>query len=163
MTRLNTSSTSDPDNSVTSPKGMLWKWSLALTASVFILITWQCRSALRQGRTLADPAVQDFHRELNEGQYEQIYRAADSGLAGEGRHDALIKFLEGVHTKLGEAGVARQLSIRVSATTFGSSIIAQYDTTYTRGSAIETFTWVKKDGNLKLHGYDIRSNALVAY
>lgn len=111
---------------------------------------------------MAGPAVQDFHRNLNAGQYEQIYLGADAGLAGDGGHDELIKFLEGVHTKLGDAGAASQLSIRVSATTFGSSIIAQYNTTYTRGSAIETFTWVKKNGNLKLYGYDIRSNALVA-
>ena len=141
---------------------MLWKWSLALTGVLLAFLLWQCGSALRQGQTLAGPAVKEFHRELNAGQYDEIYRKADQGLAGEDKHDELVKFLQGVHTKLGDASVATQINIRVNATTFGSSIVAQYNTTFARGAAVETFTWVKRSGTLKLYGYDIRSNALVA-
>jgi hypothetical protein len=142
-------------------KRVLWIWALALLTLISTLLEWQCSSAVRQGQTLADPAVQEFHKKLNAGQYEKIYTEADEGLAGEGRHDELVRFLAGVHTKLGDAGVATQINIRVDATTFGSSVVAQYNTAFARGSAVETFTWVKRNGTLKLYGYDIRSNALV--
>ena len=140
---------------------VLWKGSFAITVLVLIVLAWRCGSVLHQGRALADSAVGDFHMKLNAGQYEEIYREADEGLAGEERHDELVKFLEGVHTKLGNAGVASQVNMRVNASTFGSSVVAQYNTNFDRGSAVETFTWVKRDGTLKLYGYDIRSNALV--
>jgi hypothetical protein len=143
------------------PKRAWWKWSLALTTLLLIFLMWQCGSALRQGRVLADPAVQEFHKKLNAGQYEEIYREADEGLAEEAKHDELVKFLEGVHARLGDAGITSQLNMRVNATTFGNSVVAQYNTTFARGSAVETFTWTKKGGTLKLLGYHIESNAFV--
>jgi hypothetical protein len=54
---------------------------------------WQCGSALRQGRVLAEPAVQAFHAKLNAGKYEEIYQGADAALTGTGKHDELGKFL----------------------------------------------------------------------
>jgi hypothetical protein len=151
----------DRNNLSIHPKQSLWKWSLALTAVVLIVLVWQCDSTLHRGRALADPAVQEFHQRLNASQYERIYRDADEGFAGVGGHDELVKFLGGVHARLGYAGVANQINMRVNATTFGNSVVAQYDTKFAQGSAVETFTWTMKGGNLKLHGYNIESSALV--
>ena len=75
------------------PKRAWWKWSLALTALLLIYLMWQCGSALRQGRVLAEPAVQPFHAKLNAGKYEEIYQEADAALTGTGKHDELVKFL----------------------------------------------------------------------
>jgi hypothetical protein len=149
-----------PNRLPRQPK-VLWKWSLVLSALVMVVLAWQCGSALHQGHVLADSAVGEFHRRLNAGLYEEICREADEGLAGEARHAELVKFLEGVHNKLGDAGVSSQINMRVNASTFGSSVVAQYNTTFAQGSAVETFTWVKKSNSLRLYGYDIRSNALV--
>lgn len=139
----------------------LWISSLGLTAAVMTLLIWQCSSTFRQGQILADPAVREFHSKLNAGQYEEICNEADPGLAGEAKHAELVHFLEGVHNKLGNAGVSSRISIRVNATTFGGSIVAQYNTAFARGAAVETFTWMKKNSSLRLYAYDIRSNALV--
>ncbi len=151
----------DLSSSPRRTKRGLWNWSLALTAMSLIILAWRCGSALHQGRALADSAVGEFHEKLNAGQYEEIYRGADQELAIETKHEELIRFLERLHSKLGDAGVTTQMNIRVNATTFGSSVVAQYNTTFARGTAVETFTWVEKGGTLKLHGYDIHSNALV--
>jgi len=158
LTALNVSPTS---HSGTRPKSQLWKWSLALTAIVLGFLMWQCGSALRQGRVLADPAVEDFHRQLNAGQYEKIYLDADESFTGEGKHDELVKFLEAVHTKLGNAGATNQANMLVNATTSGTFIVVHYNTTFARGSAVETFTFKKSNGFLKLQGYHIESNALI--
>ena|ERR1700690_2008967 len=143
------------------PKRAWWKWSLALTALLLVFLMWQCGSALRQGRALADPAVHEFHKKINAGRYEEICREADNSLGGIEKRDELIKFLEATHAKLGDAGVSNQLNMRVNATTFGNFVVAQYETTFARGTAVETFTWVKKSGALRLYGYHIESNALV--
>ena len=155
LTKLNLENTPSP------PKRAWWKWSLGLTALFLIYLMWQCGSALRQGRVLAEPAVQTFHAEFNAGQYEEIYQEADAGFTGAGKHDELVKFLAAVHTKLGDAGVTNQVNILVNANTSGTFITTRYDTTFTRGTAVETFTWVKEGGTVKLYGYHIESNALI--
>jgi hypothetical protein len=115
--------------------------SLVLTAALMTLLVWQCSSVFRQGRALADSAVREFHSKLNAGQYEEIYNDADEGLAGETRHVELVKFLGAVHNKLGDAAISNQANMRVNTTTFGNSVVAQYNTTFARGTAVETFTW----------------------
>jgi hypothetical protein len=76
------------------PPRRAWrKWSLGLAALLLICLMWQCGSALRQGRVLAEPAVQAFHAKLNAGKYEEIYQGADAALTGTGKHDELGKFL----------------------------------------------------------------------
>jgi hypothetical protein len=149
------------DYALARPKRAWWKWSLGLTALLLIYLMWQCGSALRQGRVLAEPAVQAFHAKFNAGNYEEIYQEADAGFTGEGKHDELVKFLTAVHTKLGDAGVTNQVNMLVNAATSGTFITTRYDTTFARGKAAETFTWIKKNGTLKLYGYHIEGNALI--
>ena len=143
------------------PRRVLWKWSLAVTGVVLLILMWQCGSAMVQGRKQANTAVQSFHQQLNTEQYEEIYRDADDGFKAGGDHDDLIKFLQAVHKKLGNAVDATQASIRVDRNTHGTFITAWYNTAFTSGSATETFTWVSGTSTLKLYGYHIQSNALI--
>jgi hypothetical protein len=123
---------------------------------------WQCGSALKNGRGLANEAVQHFHQELNSGQYEQIYSEADQGFAQPDKHDELVTFLQAVHTKLGDVRTENLLSIHVGVSTGGGAFITtQYNTAFARGTGVETFIWVKTHGSLRLYGYNIQSNALV--
>jgi hypothetical protein len=77
------------------------------------------------------------------------------------KHDEWVKLLAAVHMKLGDAGVTNQVNMFVNATTSGTFIVTRYDKTFARGTAVETFTWTKKSGNLNLYGYHVESNALV--
>jgi hypothetical protein len=131
------------------------RWGLAVTA-VCLLIMWQCGSGLMRGRKVANEAVKHFHQELNASRYDEIFREADPGLTEGKTEEDLLKFLQTVHTKLGEAGAVSLVSIRVNVTTNGSFTTARYKTTFARGSAVETFTWIGADSALKLYGYDIR-------
>jgi len=74
----------------------------------------------------------------------------------------LVKFLEAIHTKLGNAGAERLLNATVNAGTDGTFVTTEYDTTFAGGSAIETFTWIKKRGALKLYGYNVQSNTFLS-
>jgi hypothetical protein len=113
------------------------------------------------GRALASAAVQEFHLKMNEGSYLELCQGADEGFTQSGSQDEVVKFLEAVHTKLGNAGASTLQNIRVNAMTNGTFLITQYNTAFDRGSAVETFTWKKLNGTLKLYAYNIQSKALV--
>ena len=142
-------------------KHILWKWSIAITVVVLGFSIWQCGSALVAGRGLSNVAVQQFHAQLNEQQYEQIFTEADDGFQRSANKEETIKFLQAVHRKLGNAEQASLTNLTVQATAGGTYVIAAYTTKFERGAGTEKFTWTKKDGQLVLHGYNIQSRALV--
>jgi hypothetical protein len=121
---------------------------------------WQCASALHQGRGLGN-SVRRFHQELNSARYEEICRDSDEGFSRGEKHDELLSILEAVHQKLGDAGFESQINMNVNATTDGTFLTADYNTTFAHGQAIETFTWIKSGGTLKLYGYSVQSKALL--
>jgi hypothetical protein len=143
---------------ITPPKRPLWKWSLALTAVLLLVLMWQCGAGLIQGRRLANTAVRQFHRELNAGRYDKICREADEDFV---KREELTKFLEAVHSKMGNVDSETLMNVRVNATTSGSSITTQFRTTFAQGPATETFTWEKSNGVLRLRGYSIQSSAFL--
>src|SRR5438874_1274948 len=130
------------------PKRVLWRWSVGVTAVVFIFLMWRCGSALVQGRELANTAVRNFHQQLNAEEYEEIYHEADEGFRAGQSHDELMNFLQAVHKKLGNAGDTTQVSIRVDTNTHGTFATTWYNTTFVNGTATEMFTWVNRSGAL---------------
>jgi hypothetical protein len=122
---------------------------------------WQCGSGILQGRSLSKEAVRVFHDDLNNGRYEQIWENGDVGFRGKGTQQELTAFFQAVHRKLGDAGASDLRNISVNATPTGTFITTVYQTTFAKGSATETFTWLKSSGHLKLYGYNIQSMALV--
>jgi hypothetical protein len=145
----------------TPRKRVLWKLSIAATVLVGTLYIWWGGSAVYEGRNLAIAAAREFHLKMNEGDLQELCREADPDFTGSGSQDEPLKVLEAVHTKLGNVGASYLENIRVNATTNGTFIVTQHKTTFDRGSAVETFTWKKSSGILKLYGYNIQSNALV--
>jgi hypothetical protein len=143
------------------PKIIIWKWTLVATALFFAYLMWECGSGLYQGGVQANGAVRHFHQELNDGQYEQICQEAETGFCETTKHDEVTSFLQGVHKKLGNATAESLIGMNVNANTNGTFITTRYNSTFADGSAEETFTWVKSSGKLKLHGYNIQSNAFI--
>lgn len=141
--------------------GKLWKWSLAVTAAVFVFYAWQCGSALVSGPALADAAVRQFHEQLNQGRYPEIMASTDRNLRDEAGHESTATLFSEIHTKLGDAGEANMAHMNAQVGTRGTIIVCQYDTTFARGSAVETFTWKMAGGALQLIDYNIESNAVL--
>lgn len=140
----------------------MWKWSAAITAVVLSLFAWQCGSAFVLGRRSADSQVEQFHHRMNGNQYGQICTNADDGFADEKKCNDFTQLLQVIHEKLGDAKGSGRVNMSVNVSTGGIFVIAQYNSTFAHGSALETFTWAKKKGVLKLYGYHVQSNALVA-
>jgi hypothetical protein len=134
---------------------------LLIPAALLACLLSSCVSTLLHSGDESNQAVRHFHQELNDGQYEQICQEADSGFTQSDTHENLIKFLRGVHTKLGNATGENLIGTNVNATTSGSFIVASYDSTFVAGKAHETFTWARSGTELKLRGYNIQSNAFI--
>lgn len=139
---------------------VLWKWSFLFLLVLVVWGMWQCGSALRMGARLAEPAVQQFHQELDAGQFESICGQAADGFCASGADGETMRFLKGVHEKLGNTGAAKRGGMNVNSTTNGTFLTIQYDTTFALGPAVETFTWIKNGNTLKLYRYNLQSNAL---
>lgn len=146
----------------TPSKRVLWKWSLAITSAALVFLMWQCGSAFVNGRRLANGSVRHFHQQLNTEEYEEIYRSADEGFRAGQNHDQLIRLLQTVHNKLGNASDENRVNMRIDRNSHGTFITAMYKTAFANGMATETFTWTEGNGILKLYGYHIESNALLA-
>jgi hypothetical protein len=143
------------------PRRVLWKWSLVIVAVALLFLLWQCGSALYSGSKLADKAVRRFHAEFNNSEYDEICREGVAELSEGQRHDEFLRVLELVHRKLGSAEAERQINLKVSAGTGGTLLTSKYSTQFVRGRAIETFTWYKSWGTLRLYGYTVQSSALL--
>jgi hypothetical protein len=142
-------------------KRTLLKWSLVATAILLAYFMWQCGSGMSAGARLSDDAVRHFHSQLDSEAYGDILGESDEAFQNSGNRDEIIKFLTGVHSKLGLSRGFTRTNIFVNATTSGTFIRVTYESTFDQGGAVETFTWRKAAGGLKLVSYQITSNIFI--
>jgi hypothetical protein len=143
-------------------KWILLKWSLFATILLFGYFAWQCGSGMNAGARLSDDAVRRFHSQLDSAAYADIVNDSDDAFQNSDSRDELIKFLTGVHSKLGTSRGFARTNVFVNATTSGTLIRVTYTSTFDQGNAVEAFTWRKAGGGLKLVRYDINSKVFIA-
>ena len=88
-------------------------------------------------------------------------RESDDAFQNFGNRDEIMKFLAGVHSKLGSSRGFTRTNIFVNASTNGTFIRVTCQSTFDQGNAVEPFTWRKADSRLKLVRYDVNSNAFL--
>jgi hypothetical protein len=104
-----------------------------------------------------------FHSLLDSKNYEELLLESDEAFQRAESHEELLKFLAGVHSKLGASHDSTRTYIGVIFTTNGTLVKVTYQSTFERGKVTETFTWRKAvDGGLSLHGYDLQSNVFLS-
>jgi hypothetical protein len=142
-------------------KRVFLKWSLVAAALVLGFFMWQCGSGMKAGARLSDDAVRHFHSQLDSEGYGDIVDDSDEAFQNSENRDELIKFLGGVHSKLGPSRGFTRTNIFVNATTNGTFIKVTYRSTFDQGNAVEAFTWKRAGGGLKLARYDVNSNTFL--
>jgi hypothetical protein len=143
------------------PKRVVLKWSLLATVLVLGYFMWQCGSGMKAGARLSDDAVRHFHSQLDSEAYGDIVRDSDDAFRSSENRDELVKFLAGVHSKLGPSRSFARTNILVNANTNGTFIKVTYQSTFDQGNAVEAFTWKKAGTGLKLVRYDVNSRLFV--
>jgi hypothetical protein len=105
--------------------------------------------------------VTAFHRQLDAGQFDQIYAAASDDLKRTSTQDRFNRFLAAVHRKLGATGKAQQTGFNDTMNTSGHYVVLNYHTTFAQGDGTESFTYSIVNGTPKLAAYQINSETLV--
>jgi hypothetical protein len=142
-------------------KRTLLKWSVFATVVFLSYFIWQCGSGMSAGARLSDDAVRHFHSQLDSGAYDDILSESDEQFWRSGNREEIVKFLTGVHSKLGLSHGFTRTNIFVNASTSGTFIKVTYESTFDQGGAVETFTWKKEAGRLRLVSYQINSNIFI--
>jgi hypothetical protein len=99
------------------PRRELSKRKIAL--SLFLVVVagialWSLGKGAYHNYRLANAAVDQLHRRLDQGDYETIYGEATEEFRRAGSREDEIKFLETVHLKMGNSG---KRALKVSTST----------------------------------------------
>ena len=143
------------------PKSTSLRWALVAIGLLLGYFAWQCGSGMKAGARLSDEAVRHFHSQLDSEAYDDIVRDSDEAFQNSESRDELVKFLAGVHSKLGASRDFTRTNIFVNASTNGTFIKVTYESTFDQGNAVEAFTWKKASGGLKLVRYDVNSKVFL--
>lgn len=128
---------------------------------VFCLTFVSCKSATA-GIDAAKTGVAQFHAQLDTEQYSQLYSAADEKLHQQSSESQFTNLMQAIHTKLGTVQKADLTNTRIAwYSTTGETVTLDYQTTFSRGSGTEEFSWHISGDRALLYGYHINSNDLI--
>jgi len=109
----------------------------------------------------AEAAVEDFHAQLNAGNFDQIYNSSDDLLKNATSQERFVNLLSAVHRKLGAAKSAERKGFFMNYGNQGEVIRLTYSTQYDSDQASEEFVFHASGDRMQLAGYHINSDALV--
>jgi hypothetical protein len=145
------------------------KWTrhqgIALSLNTLLFVTTVALSGctqLREAPKDAEKLDADFHATMSRGDWKGIYQSADDGFRSSTSEDKFRAFVQAISRKLGNPVNSKQTSWRINATTSGTYLYSQCETTFSNNaSGTESFVWRNADGKYRLYGYHINSQELI--
>jgi hypothetical protein len=131
----------------------------SLLAVSFVLVVAGCGG--KQQIANAEAAVTQFHVQLNDGNFDQIYTDSDSAMKNASSREKFVTFLEAVHRKLGSVKSANRKTFFMNYGTSGKFLRLTYATQYDADNATEEFVFRVNGNDVTLVGYHINSEALI--
>jgi hypothetical protein len=143
-----------------SPRYKGRKWVLLAGSLVALLLLWTCgRSAYHAYKTEAS-AMERFHRQLDNAEYEDIYGDATDEFRSAGTREQQIALFKTIHEKMGNSGKCSVKGFHINASTKGTFVNAVYTTVFAAGSANEYFVWRMDTDQPRLWSYHMDSPSL---
>lgn len=106
--------------------------------------------------------VAKFHRALDAGRAQEIWKSADPQLRSTTQQAQFVKLIDAVHRKLGKVRSSKQVGWNANATTGGTFVTLTMETAFEHGSGVEQFVYRKADGgHMALVGYNIQSQDMM--
>lgn len=133
---------------------------LALVALVLSLPLTSCKD-MRQAKSLADPAIVDFHKQFNDKKFKDIYAASHPTFKAAAKEADFLKLMETIHKKLGKQVKSTEAGWKINSYNLTTYATLTQDTEFERGKGTETFIYIVEKGACSLHGYNINSQDLI--
>ncbi len=133
----------------------------AICLVIILLISLAC-SSFTQGKAAGEKAVEIFHAQMNEEKFDEIYNQASKEFQTSDNKEAIIKFLQTVHKKLGVIGKSTSQGWHVNTTPAGTVVNLTYQTEFAQDTATESFIFFMNGEEAKLTGYNVNSKKLIS-
>jgi hypothetical protein len=146
-----------PISSPRQPRKRAWYVIGALWIVLCLLVLWNCGKGAYHNYRLADAAVEHFHQQLDQGEFEGISGEA-SGELRRGTSEAdLVKLFGRVHQKMGNSGKTSIKGFHINWRNGRLYVDQVYDTQFALGQGRESFVWIVEQGQPRLQSYHIDS------
>lgn len=131
-------------------------WIVACLAIAFSLaVVWMLGKSAYHNYRLSSAAVDRFHQQLDQGDFENIYGDATDNFRRAGTREATLKFFENVHQKMGISGKRSVKGFHVNWQNGVLTVDEVFDTEFTLGEAKEGFIWVIDHDQPRLQTYHV--------
>ena len=116
---------------------------------------------MMKGKELAEPAVEKFHAQYNEGKYTEIRDQADDEFKKIVTEEQLVELLSAVQRKLGKVKSATNSGLHVNTTTSGTFATVTYNVEFAEGKGTEQFVFHIMDDKALLYNFNVNSPLLI--
>jgi hypothetical protein len=138
----------------------VWRGIFRAMAITPLLITLSaCSSA--GDMAAARHAVEMFHYELDNANYDAIWKDTASEMRAAATQPVLNQLLSAVHTKLGKVTASQEQGINVNYNTGATFTTVVMHTRFDHGAGDENFVFKTAEGSAHLVGYHINSMDLI--
>jgi hypothetical protein len=130
---------------------------IVLSILAVLVILLNLAKATYQSYSWAKAAVERFHGQLDQENYQAIYEEASAAFRRSGKREDEIKFLQMVHQKMGRFSKMSQAGFHVNWRNGYVYVDQVFQSTFANGEAQESFIWVIGGNRIWLYGYRINS------
>ena len=140
----------------TKSRSKLLLWLSLLGLGILLLVALLGRGAFRNYK-LASAAVDHFHQQLDQGDYDAIYDGASDEFHRSSDRLTVVKFMGKVHERMGNSSKASSAGFHVNWRNGHTFVDEVLKTQFFSGQAQETFIWISEQDQLRLYSYHIDS------
>lgn len=128
-----------------------------VVSALLLIVLWSCGKGTYHNYRLARAAVETFHQQLDQGDYDAIYEETTDEFRRTGKRGDTVKFFEMVHQKMGNSGKMSVRGFHIKLQNGTVFVDEVYGTHFAQGEAQESFIWIVRQEQPRLHAYHIDS------
>lgn len=117
-------------------------------------------SSLFGGTASSEKAVERFHQQFNDGQFDDIYSGGSKEFKDAAPQNDFVAMLRHINGRLGKMKSKSLGSWGIRTVGIGSVVELKYDTEFENGPGKEKFTFLMVNDEPKLLGYEVEADKL---
>lgn len=120
-------------------------------------IVWKIGKRTYHYYDIASGAVEQFHHQMNLGDYDQIYDEATEEFRRSDSRENMTRFFEKISIKMGSVGEPHSAGFHVNWRNGVVWVDQTFNTQFLNGQAQEYFVWKIQQDQARLYNYRINS------